>query len=40
MDSFIPVYYRMQKFLRDQIGNGALKPGDVVPPIQVSASEE
>ena len=31
-DSFIPVYYRLEKFLRDQIRTGALKPGDAVPP--------
>jgi GntR family transcriptional regulator len=32
VDSFIPVYYRMEKFLRDQIRSGALKPGAAVPP--------
>lgn len=31
-DSFIPVYYRLEKFLRDQILTGALKPGDAIPP--------
>jgi GntR family transcriptional regulator len=31
-DSFIPVYYRLEKFLRDQILRGALKPGDPIPP--------
>lgn len=31
-DSFIPVYYRLEKFLRDQIRTGTLKPGDAVPP--------
>jgi GntR family transcriptional regulator len=31
-ESFIPVYYRLEKFLRDQILRGALKPGDPVPP--------
>ncbi len=31
-DSFIPVYYRLEKFLRDRIRTGALKPGDAVPP--------
>src|SRR3990170_4467927 len=31
-DSFIPVYYRLEKFLREQILRGALKPGDAVPP--------
>lgn len=31
-DSFIPVYYRLEKFLRDQIRTGALKPSDAVPP--------
>ena len=31
-DIFIPVYYRLEKFLRDQILTGALKPGDAIPP--------
>lgn len=31
-NSFIPIYYRLEKFLRDQIRSGALKPGDAVPP--------
>lgn len=31
-DSFIPVYFRLEKFLRDQILTGALKPGDAIPP--------
>jgi GntR family transcriptional regulator len=31
-DSFIPVYYRMEKFLRDQILRGILRPGDPIPP--------
>jgi GntR family transcriptional regulator len=31
-DSFIPVYYRLEKFLRHQILTGALKPGDAIPP--------
>ncbi|HSC69874.1 MAG TPA: GntR family transcriptional regulator [Candidatus Methylomirabilis sp.] len=31
-DSFIPVYYRLEKFLRDQILRGVLKPGDPIPP--------
>ena len=31
-DSFIPVYYRLERFLRDQIQTGALKPGDSIPP--------
>ena len=31
-DSFIPVYYRLERFLRDQIHSGALKPGDSIPP--------
>lgn len=31
-DSFIPVYYRLEKFLRDQILSGALKPGEAIPP--------
>jgi len=31
-DTFIPVYYRLEKFLRDQILSGALKPGDAIPP--------
>ena len=31
-DSFIPVYYRLEKFLRDQILTGVLKPGDAIPP--------
>jgi len=30
--SFIPIYYRLEKFLRDQILTGALKPGDAIPP--------
>jgi GntR family transcriptional regulator len=31
-DIFIPVYYRLEKFLRNQILTGALKPGDAIPP--------
>lgn len=31
-DSFIPVYYRLERFLRDQILTGALRPGDAIPP--------
>jgi len=31
-DGFIPVYYRLEKFLRDQILSGALKPGEAIPP--------
>ncbi len=31
-DGFIPVYFRLEKFLRDQILTGALKPGDGIPP--------
>ncbi len=31
-ESFIPVYYRLEKFLRDQILSGALKPGAAIPP--------
>lgn len=31
-DSFIPVYFRLEKFLRDQILTGGLKPGDAIPP--------
>lgn len=31
-ETFIPVYYRLEKFLRDQILTGALKPGDAIPP--------
>jgi GntR family transcriptional regulator len=29
---FIPNYYRVEKFLRDQINTGALKPGDPILP--------
>ncbi len=32
VDRFIPNYYRVEKFLRDQLGTGALKPGDPIPP--------
>jgi len=32
VDQFIPNYYRVEKFLRDQLGTGALKPGDPIPP--------
>lgn len=31
-DSFIPIYYRLEKYLRDQILSGALRPGDLVAP--------
>ncbi len=31
-DQFIPNYYRVEKYLRDRIRSGALKPGDPVPP--------
>ncbi len=31
-DRFIPNYYRVEKFLRDQISTGALKPGDPISP--------
>ena len=31
-DQFIPNYYRVEKFLRDRIRSGELKPGDPVPP--------
>ena len=31
-ESFIPVYYRLEKYLRDQILSGALRPGDLVAP--------
>jgi DNA-binding GntR family transcriptional regulator len=29
---FIPNYYRVEKYLRDRIRSGELKPGDPVPP--------
>ena len=32
VDRFIPNYYRVEKFLRDQLNTGALKPGDSIPP--------
>jgi GntR family transcriptional regulator len=31
-ENFIPVYFRLEKFLRGQILTGALKPGDPIPP--------
>jgi GntR family transcriptional regulator len=31
-ESFIPIYYRLEKYLRDQILSGALRPGDLVAP--------
>ena len=31
-DSFIPIYYRLEKYLRGQILSGALRPGDLVAP--------
>lgn len=31
-ESFLPTYYRLEKFLREQILSGALKPGDAIPP--------
>jgi GntR family transcriptional regulator len=31
-DQFVPNYYRVEKFLRDRIRSGELKPGDPVPP--------
>lgn len=31
-DSFIPIHYRLEKYLRDQILSGALRPGDLVAP--------
>jgi GntR family transcriptional regulator len=31
-DRFIPNYYRVEKYLRDRIRSGKLKPGDPVPP--------
>jgi GntR family transcriptional regulator len=31
-DQFIPNYYRVEKYLRDRIRSGELKPGDPVPP--------
>jgi GntR family transcriptional regulator len=31
-DRFIPIYYRLEKYLRDQILSGALRPGDLVAP--------
>lgn len=38
-DRFIPNYYRVEKFLRDQISTGALKPGDPIPPESQLAHE-
>jgi GntR family transcriptional regulator len=31
-EQFIPNYYRVEKYLRDRIKSGELKPGDPVPP--------
>ncbi len=39
VDRFIPNYYRVEKFLRDQISAGVLKPGDAIPPESLLAKE-
>lgn len=31
-DQFVPNYYRVEKYIRDRIRSGELKPGDPVPP--------
>jgi GntR family transcriptional regulator len=30
--AFIPIYYRLEKYLRDRIRSGGLRPGDAIPP--------
>jgi GntR family transcriptional regulator len=31
-ETFVPIYYRLERSLREQIRNGTLKPGDPIPP--------